>query len=196
MLRLIGLIRRIFRREDIVTISQSSEAWEAQYKKGSWDRLVDSQPNTERIARLVEESKAQYVLDVGCGNGGVAKALLPFPDNMRYVGIDISETAIARAIQVAPDAHWIVGDIVHRPENVHDVDIIIFNEVLYYVDIAKVLQVYTPVIKKDGVVIISIIRSWRTPFLWRRIRHFVTLIESKKIQSGDMSWDVAVGRFK
>lgn len=196
MFRPLRAIQRILRGEDVVVISQSPASWEAQYKKGLWDRLVDAQPNTEYIARFLHEKGCRKVLDVGCGNGALAKSLLTLSPEVEFTGIDISETAVAQAAKFAPNSHWIVGDIAHPPTDRGEFDAIVFNEVLYYVDIKKVLPEYKPLLKGDGVVIISIFRSWRSPLLWHRIRKLVSVLSWTRIDDARNQFDIAIGAFR
>lgn len=196
MFRLFRALQRTLRGEDVVVISQSPASWEAQYKKGLWDRLVDAQPNTEFVAKEIHKKGYRKVLDVGCGNGALGKSVLPLAPDAEFTGIDISETAIAQAAKLTPKARWIVGDIAHAPTDCGEFEVIVFNEVLYYVDIAKVLPAYKPLLKSDGVVIISIVRSWRTLFLIRRIKAFVSILNKWKIDSQNNTWDIWEAKFK
>lgn len=190
MIRPLRVLQRILRGEDVVIITQSRESWEAQFKRGLWDRLADRQPNTEYIAKYIAEKGFKKVLDVGCGNGGLAKSLLVICPEVEITGIDISETAIFQASKITSRAHWIVDDITRPPIDRGQFDIIVFNEVLYYVDIGKVLPQYRPLLKSEGEVIISIVRSWRSIFLIWRIRAFVKIVRHNKISSKLNSWDI------
>ena len=95
-----------------------------------------------RIARLrfrdrvLRRAIAPYVsgksvLDLGCGEGHIARAV--FFDARSLVRIDISDIAIARANQTKqPNARFEVGDFVTRPFNAFDV--IATIESVYYLD--------------------------------------------------------------
>lgn len=57
---------------------------------------------------LAEVKSKDSVLDVGCGNG---RLLLGLPQDVQYVGIDISSTLIANAFKSHPHATFIETDI-------------------------------------------------------------------------------------
>lgn len=187
---------RLFRGEDIVIVRQSTQIWDEQYRKGVWDRLTYLPPNTRYLAEVIRNSGVKNIFDIGCGNGGIAKALLPFSEGVRYTGIDISEVAIAQGRKIAPSARWIIGDLAHPPEDINQAEMIIFNEVLYYVDLTLVLPVYALRAKKEAIIVISILRSWRTPFLWRRIRRLVSIQKVQQIYGDSNIFDIGLGAFK
>ena len=50
-------------------IEQRPEVWDAQYREGSWEHLKGHVAHYAVVAAMVRNLKAQYVLDVGCGEG-------------------------------------------------------------------------------------------------------------------------------
>ena len=72
-------------------------AWDAQFSAGSWDylgRLQESSHYAVTVGYLAL-LKSWTVLDVGCGEGILYKRFRPFGYS-RYVGMDISDVAVAR----------------------------------------------------------------------------------------------------
>lgn len=76
----------------------SAETQDEAYQAGAYD-VIESLDFSARIAvqaGYVIHQRAQSALDIGCGTGELLKYLNP---NIRYVGMDISPTAIAIATQ-------------------------------------------------------------------------------------------------
>lgn len=198
MQKMYNLLKKILRGDDVLVITQSAAGWEKQFKEKKWERLLDAQPNTQLIATLVrriaQKTPGSHVLDLGCGNGALAVALAD--DDIRYTGIDISKEAIARAKEVAPPtAHFLVAPIGRPGPELEPIDILVCNEVLYYVEPRQTLAAYRSRMSSEGVVVVSIVSSWRSFFLWRRIKSLLTLTDTQKVTAGKLRWDVAVGRF-
>ena len=60
------------------------------------------------VARLAREAGSQTVLDVGCGTGTLASFL---PDEIGYLGIDMSEAYIDEATRTHPQRTFRCGDV-------------------------------------------------------------------------------------
>lgn len=195
-----SFLGRILRGEDVLLVPQTKEHWDSQFAAGTWDRLAERQPNTIEIARLISEHAEKkgfvmHVLDVGCGNGGLAR-LIARDERIAYAGTDISSVAIASAREAVPEALFIEGDVSSLPPDSDRYDIIVFNEVLYYMDPKTALPRYRAYAGPDTQVVISIISSWRSFFLWRRIRRFVRVSKFFTVVGYDKNrWDIATGTF-
>lgn len=195
--RSIGFIGRILRGEDVTLVHQTSEKWEEQYKRGRWDRLAKEQLNTEWVAAYIQNEargRRLAVLDVGCGNGGLARFIAALP-NVSYCGIDISETAISAARRENPEGQFCLSDAGAPSEGLGMFDIVIFNEVLYYVG-PHVLARYKCHVVSGGAVVISMVRFWRTRFLWRRVRKIVSIERFSTVRAENRIWDIAVGKYR
>lgn len=195
-----GLLSRLVRGEDILLVPQATEQWNRQFSSGTWDRLVRNQPNTTRIAEHVLErvrAKAGItrVLDVGCGNGGLA-ALIAKDPSIDYVGIDIAASAIDIAREASPQGTFIEANAAQAPHDLGIFDMLVFNEFLYYLDPRIVLANYRACADAQTYVYISIVRSWRSWFLWRRIRRFLRISRFESIPGYQGNqWDIAIGTF-
>jgi 2-polyprenyl-3-methyl-5-hydroxy-6-metoxy-1,4-benzoquinol methylase len=146
----------------------------------------------------LQQSKGRKVrvLDVGCGNGALARHLPP--EQFEYVGTDISDAAIEEAKKHAPWGTFYQSSMDDEPPSGELYDIIIFCEVLVYVDYDTVLQRYRPLLKDDGALVISLYDVWRTKLIWRNIlRH---LLVQKRVYVRDLGrkvgWTVAVAAYK
>ena len=138
------------------------------------------------------------VLDVGCGNGALARMLNK--DNIMYVGSDISSVAIAEAKINVPWATFFQSDIDEpiQSSQYDSYDVIVFCEVLIYVDYEKVLSSYSQLLNKDGLFIISLYDVWRTKIILRKIRKELNLLKEVYVKniSRNIGWTLLIGRIK
>lgn len=110
-------------------------SWNLKYKKGKWDYLGDEELRYSTIVKYIQNTgiNKPKILDLGCGFGALKEYLNP-QDYGFCTGVDISSVAIKRAkSKYYPNCEFIVADI-HRFFPDSTFDIIIFNEVLYYLD--------------------------------------------------------------
>jgi len=102
------------------------------------------------------------ILDLGCGVGSTGSELAD--TYHKYVGVDVSEVAIAKA-KSAPSSesrrsitHFVVGDVVtFEPET--EYSIILFRESLYYCperNILLLLNRYSSYLTAEGVFIVRL----------------------------------------
>lgn len=202
--RTAGFLKRVIRGEDVVLVFQDVGQWDAQFSNGSWARLVQGQPNTDRIAELIFEladatTSPIRVLDVGCGNGGLAKQLGTHTTPVEYVGIDISRAALDEARQQAPVGTFLELDAASPSPDLGMFDVIVFNEVLYYLDPSTALPRYGAYAEAHTVIIISAARSWRSPFVWNRIGRWVQGVRKETVRGKESArprWDILIGRFR
>lgn len=197
--RFSNFVSRLLLGEDVVLVQQTKEQWERQFADGTWDRLKEGQPNTIELARLISEYASTRktpvrVLDVGCGNGGLARLIA---DTVDYTGIDIATLAIASAREVAPRGTFIACDATSPPENLGVFNAIVFNELLYYLDPRIVLPRYRGLADSDAQIYISVVRFWRSWFIWRRIRTVLHIERSMSVRHpiSGQCWDIATGHF-
>ncbi len=170
--RISGFVHRFLRGEDVVIVQQTKEQWERQFATGKWDRLREGQPNTAELARLLS-----------------AKS------DIAYTGIDISEAAIKAARTLVPNGNFIVADAEKPPSDMGVFDVLVFNEVLYYMNPDRVLPRYHIHATKDAHILISVAHFWRTPFVFHRIRRHLCI--STRFEVADISrrWNIAIGTY-
>lgn len=98
---------------------------------------------------------AMSILDVGCAAGTLAKAVRAVGVR-HYVGLDISSVAIREATREAGDFH-VVDLCAFEPTDPFDA--IVFNEVLYYLDVATAvaqMERYARHLTPHGVLVFSL----------------------------------------
>ena len=159
--------------------------WEQEHARGGWNWLsgISEAPHNYVIAAYARHLKPDAaVLDVGCG-AGVLHSILHREGYRRYVGIDLSPTAIQSASALA-DARtqFLVADVsAFRTEE--RFDLIILNEVLYcFPDPGAVLDTLARLLREGGIFIVSMSRAGFRDALakqkiWRELRGKYGLIE-------------------
>ncbi|MDL2716280.1 MAG: class I SAM-dependent methyltransferase [Acidobacteriota bacterium] len=142
--------------------------WDAQYRAGTWDGIVAEIERHACIASFVRRfgPERPFVLDVGCGQGALARQLRGDACG-RYVGIDISSEAILRAAKDgAQGESFHAVDVEAGPPSFvtpGSVDAAVFSEVLYYLDDPlETLRRFVPLLSPSGFFVFS---------LWKPARH-------------------------
>lgn len=173
--------------------------WDAEHTGGHWEYLR----NTSEIARygIISSYCHSYssgggLLDHGCGQGILRDHLNPNSFN-GYVGIDLSADAINKAShpQISVPSCFTVGDVeTYSPDQVFDV--IVFNEMLYYLsDPAAVVQRYQPFLSPGGVFVVSMFDMIKSRKVWQSLERNHRLMESSRaVNQGGHSWTVRVYR--
>ena len=159
------------------TASIKRRLWNSEFSSGRWDGAQAARgdcayPLIEKYAR------AGSILDLGCGEGRVARELDP-AKYRRYTGVDVSDVALRAAtlasetIERSSRNSFVQSDIFsYVPTERHDV--ILFMESIYYVPWARIpamLDRYARSLTNDGV---FIVRLWSGTDKYRPI---ATLIE-------------------
>ncbi|RAV98927.1 class I SAM-dependent methyltransferase [Pseudochryseolinea flava] len=189
-----------------IIFDSTKESWEAGYEAGDWNFIEEpiEKNRSAVIAMYCAHLRPQgQILDVGCGTGTLFQ-VLSTEQQSNYLGIDISAVAVARAKQkkniraIAVSAEDFTTD--------EKFDVIIFNEVLYYLDYQQTLQRYKDFLKPNGLIIISMYRIpeiserrqvaklWRTTATLFQSLDEVTIIG--KHQDAKITWDVRIYQLK
>lgn len=127
---------------------------------GDWTNLGDQAGRYRAIAGAIHFFGGRTVLDVGCGVAHLANYL----PRCVYRGIDCSGEAIGLARRRHPSLNLAVADIttVDLPTDAYDV--IVFNEVLYYLsDPIRVIERAQSALTGSGIIICSV---YQKPGRW------------------------------
>jgi 2-polyprenyl-6-hydroxyphenyl methylase/3-demethylubiquinone-9 3-methyltransferase len=132
-------------------------------------------------------------LDVGCGEG-ILLERLGSNAYSRFVGVDISETAIARARKKCFDRSFFTQADAADYVTDETFDAIIFNEVLYYFpDPVAMAHKYRAWLKPDGLMITSLYaRSDRARAIGRLLRKNFRTVDEVEITSHGERWIIDV----
>jgi 2-polyprenyl-3-methyl-5-hydroxy-6-metoxy-1,4-benzoquinol methylase len=137
---------------------ESKEAWDGQYTSGQWDSLRQA----GELGRYgVLSAYIGYLgcpvslLDVGCGEGLVLK-FAPKDWIRRYWGLDISQAALDRVVGLSSEEDRLICSSVEEFHTEEKFDVILFNEILYYVSQPeKQLERFMGFLDRKGVLIVS-----------------------------------------
>ncbi len=171
------------------------ETWNSQYEKGEWRLLENSSERShyEAIAEFQTNFCATpAVLDVGCGPG-VTRSFLQIARTTDYVGIDVSEEAIAQALSRYPDGQFYCADA-EKPAFAQKFGTIVFNEVLYYFSRpCDIVAQYLNFLDPDGIVIVSMCRYPGHDAIWKKLSILLNVAGTKVCNAEDgRQWTVKV----
>ena len=165
---------------------QSAQTWEAQYAAGKWDFLAELS-ELSRFSILAgyicHLKPGAAVLDTGCGQGALLRRL-PADSYSRYVGIDLSASAIAVARkQQGERSTFLAADCDdYFPEE--GFDVMVFNEVLCcLLDPLGTVERYVHSLNSGGLILVSLCTAARgsATILWRLRRAYDSVDEVRLV---------------
>jgi 2-polyprenyl-3-methyl-5-hydroxy-6-metoxy-1,4-benzoquinol methylase len=173
---------------------QSAQTWEAQYAAGRWDYLAE----LSELARfsvlagyICHLKPGGTVLDTGCGQGVLLRRL-PASCYSRYVGIDLSGSAISVAQEHANERSTFLAADCEEYSPAEQFDVIVFNEVLCCLsDPLRTVERYARSLKPGGVLLVSLCTAARGSgtILSQLKRAYATVDEVCVVHSGrKVSW--------
>jgi 2-polyprenyl-3-methyl-5-hydroxy-6-metoxy-1,4-benzoquinol methylase len=173
---------------------QSAQTWEAQYAAGRWDFLAE----LSELARfsvlagyICHLKPGGKVLDTGCGQGVLLRRL-PSSCYSRYVGIDLSGSAISVALEQANERSTFLTADCDEYSPAEHFDVIVFNEVLCCLrDPLRTVERYARSLNPGGLLLVSLCTAARGSgtILSRLKRAYPTVDEVRVVHSGrKISW--------
>jgi 2-polyprenyl-3-methyl-5-hydroxy-6-metoxy-1,4-benzoquinol methylase len=173
---------------------QSAQTWEAQYAAGRWDFLaqLSELSRFSVLAGYIHQLKlGGAVLDVGCGQGVLLRRL-PSSSYSRYLGIDMSESAIAVGRRQQNERSTFLAVDCEDYSPAEQFDVIVFNEVLCCLrDPLRTVERYERSLSSGGLLLVSMCTAARgsATILWRLKRAYATVDEVRVVHSGrKVSW--------
>lgn len=178
---------------------KSKEQWDHQYSSGLWDRFESTGELPRYMVLLGYISmfpNAPRILDVGCGNGRLAKLLQDFSVRFSsYTGIDLSSEAVAAIDLESRDRmDFEVADF-DTWQTTRAFDVIVFNETLYYAQHPETtLERYLSLLSADGAIIVSMCRSDTRHLIWKKLDGLLRFPAQTTLETeGGTIWDVRMG---
>jgi 2-polyprenyl-3-methyl-5-hydroxy-6-metoxy-1,4-benzoquinol methylase len=176
------------------SLLQSAQTWETQYAAGRWDFLAE----LSELARfsvlagyICHLKPGGTVLDTGCGQGVLLRRL-PASCYSRYVGIDLSASAVFVAQQQANERSTFLAADCEEYSPAEHFDVIVFNEVLCCLrDPMGTVERYARSLNPGGLLLVSLCTAARgsSTVLSRLKRAYVTVDEVRVVHSGrKVSW--------
>jgi SAM-dependent methyltransferase len=144
------------------TSATKQKLWDGEFANGRWD-VLDTTTNDCVYSRIERAANGGSILDLGCGSGSTVNEL-DESSFSEYVGVDISEVAIAKAqrrTEANGRAHkcrFLQGDVTAF-EPTKEFDVILFRDSIYYIKrqrIVATLMRYSQWLREDGVFIVRI----------------------------------------
>ncbi len=139
--------------------------WNKQYRKGRWESLK-SDLESHRYFQIIDFMKEHAVanptiLDLGCGDGVLNERMGDYQFDY-FLGIDFSSVSIEKAkAKNLPKSEFESVDVIKfQPKRNYDV--IIFNEVFYYIpdsEKVRVMNLLFEHLNPNGIIITSIFRE-------------------------------------
>jgi SAM-dependent methyltransferase len=136
--------------------------WDKEFSGTKWD-FIDNTANDCVYPYLEKYAHNGNILDLGCGPGNTANELAANV-YQKYVGVDISEAALAKAVKRtqqngrADQNSFVNSDFLgYHPDR--EFDIILFRESLYHVPYGQVLPIlkkFSKNLKSTGVFIVRL----------------------------------------
>jgi len=172
------------------------DTWESLYRQGAWEFLsqLDEISRYSVLVGYLHYLKPRgATLDVGCGEGLLFDRLRS-SGYSRYVGLDLSEVAIA-ALRSRQDetTRFLQADAeTYVPDEVFDV--IVFNESLYYFhDPLGVAQRYAQSLKPGGLLVVSLYQgSPRARAIRALLHRRLQLLDETRIEQAEKAWSCGV----
>lgn len=118
-------------------LMKTKDSFNRDHASGRWAYLARSPAEAARLGAVAgyirQFSPEGLVLDLGCGEAALLEHLGGDVAIGRYIGVDISDVALSRAHIRRPSASLVSAAIEQYPPD-RAVDVLVFNEVLYYLD--------------------------------------------------------------
>jgi len=179
--------------------------WEQEYADGRFDFLdrPHEQLRHAVIGCLISRHAPGEVIDLGCGRGHQLGWLRP-QDVERYVGVDISPTALAGFPRSAIPAETVASAIEDYHAPPRDIGAIICAEALYFLDdpVATLRRIASEARSVKALIVSLVVPSERKPN-WRKDVDFVwdafdrsgwPMLDKVRVASStaQIAWDVAL----
>jgi 2-polyprenyl-3-methyl-5-hydroxy-6-metoxy-1,4-benzoquinol methylase len=141
----------------------SSATWENEFASGSWEYLAKIPVERARNSVICGVFALQHaprgkILDVGCGEG-VLSDYLNEEQKKNYTGIDLSHEAIKIAKKRREMLSFMQADAsTFAPPPGQTYDMIVFNEMLYYMNHKEIIEKYSApaYLSVGGIIVISV----------------------------------------
>jgi len=170
--------------------------WDQEYSTSKWN-FNDDTSNDLVYPYLEKWARKGSILDLGCGSGNTSNELADSA-YQSYLGVDISEVALAKARKWTEQAgrttknKFVHGELLGfvPPEKY---DVILFRESMYHVPLGQVKTVldhYAKYLMPEGVIIVRMSKTqdgkpkWRPTAMFRVIETEFDVVEQGECHIG------------
>lgn len=124
----------------------------------------------------------QALADIGCGNGRFFSFIKDKRD-IRYLGIDISDHLLEKAISTFKEAKFKIGDILDIPSNKEKFDVVLSIAVIHHIPSKelreKAIKELHRILKKNSTLIITawnLFQQKYKKYIWKSyVKHILSL---------------------
>jgi SAM-dependent methyltransferase len=165
-------------------VNAKKAVWNKEFSGDKWN-FIDDTSNDCVYSHLEKHAQGGDILDLGCGPGNTANELAEDAYHT-YVGVDISESALAKGMKRTIESgrkaknSFVCSDFLNYTPP-HDFDVILFRESLYHVPYGQVVEVlgkYSKHLKRWGVFIVRLyLTDHRTGVTKKRVKKKIDLIK-------------------
>lgn len=143
--------------------------WDTEFSGTKWN-FIDETSSDCVYPFLEKYAHNGNILDLGCGPGNTANELAANV-YQRYIGVDISEAALAKAVKRTQesgrtDKNTFVNSDFLNYEPAEEFDIILFRESMYHIpygQVLPILQKFSKHLKSTGVFIVRLYAGDQRP---------------------------------
>ncbi len=136
----------------------AKEGFYENYWLGADGNLSDFKKKWPILKSFIPLESGKTILDFGCGNGVILKEMTVLNPEARYIGIDVSGTALEMAKKKLPTAvFYKVGDGEKIPLGDKSVDFIFSSEVLEHIyDVENAVSELQRILKPGGKFLLTV----------------------------------------
>jgi len=163
--------------------SVKKRLWDRDFSGGKWD-FIDNTVGDCVYPHIEKYAQGGDILDLGCGPGNTANELAS-DAYRKYIGVDISEVALERALKRtgengrANKNSFVRSDFLgYTPAQ--EFEVILFRESMYHVPYGQVLAIlekYSKHLKKNGVFVVRLYAGDPTGKIKYRVTRKLNLIK-------------------
>jgi len=149
--------------------SIKKKIWDKEFSGPKWN-FIDNSSGDCVYPFLQKYASGGDILDLGCGPGNTANELAE-DSYQRYVGVDISEAALAKAVRRSTEnGRAIKNSFIHSDflnyQTSQKFDVILFRESMYHIPYGQVIPIlkkFSANLKNTGVFIVRLYAGDQRP---------------------------------
>jgi SAM-dependent methyltransferase len=178
--------------------------WDKEFASGKWN-FIDNTVGDPVYPALEKYARKGSILDLGCGPGNTANELA-FDAYAKYVGVDISESALAKAAKRTEENGRSAKNSFAQSDFLgfepgQKFDLILFRESMYHVPVGKVLPIlakYSQHLAKDGLFVVRLYTMRNGAPIYRPSKMFSIIADNYDVvdKTQDMKTGAAVIVFR
>lgn len=188
-------------------MSDATRDWEREHASGKLDFLdrPHEQLRHAVIACMIAEHAPGEVIDLGCGRGHQLAWLRP-ADVTRYIGVDVSATALAGFPSSPIPVETVLSTIEDYRAPARDIGAIICAEALYFLEdpVGPLVRIARETRSATAIIASMVVPNERKPnwrkavdYVWNAFGHSgLAPIDRVRVESASagIGWDVAIYR--